>query len=106
MTRKQKVVAALSLPLLLGLFFGYRGLAYLYYRGYSVGVRSGYLRKVATKGPPFCKFVSGELVLQGAAAGQKPEIWNFALESNDPEQPLVKQLDKLAEGGKLVTLKY
>ena len=47
------------------LFAGYEGARVWWYRGYSVGARTGVIRKLSIKGPPYCKYLAGELVLQG-----------------------------------------
>jgi hypothetical protein len=105
MTRKQKVLLALVPFLLVGLWVGWRGLRYWWYRGYSHGVRSGILRKVSIKGPPYCKYVSGELVLAGSQPGVET-VWEFGLDKVDDDDPLYKELVDLADKGQKVTLQY
>jgi hypothetical protein len=54
-----------------------------WFRGYSKGSRTGVVRKVSIKGPPYCKYFSGELALQGGQPGQPPEIWEFSIDGSD-----------------------
>ncbi len=78
-----------------------------WYRGYSKGSRTGVIRKVSIKGPPYCKYFSGELALQGGQPGQPPEIWEFSIEGADDEKnPLVGGLRLAEKSGERVTLTY
>ncbi len=78
-----------------------------WYRGYSKGSRTGVVRKVSIKGPPYCKYLSGELALQGGQPGQPPEIWEFSIEGADDEtNPLVVNLKLAEKSGERVTLTY
>ncbi len=79
---------------------------YYWYYGYSKGTRTGVIRKVSEMGPPFCKYLSGELVLNGAVPGQLPEIWYFSVDNSKDDNPLVQDLYKLAKDGSRVTLRY
>lgn len=79
---------------------------YWWYKGYSVGTRTGIVRKVSVMGPPFCKYLSGELVQNGQTPGQLPEIWYFSVDDLKDENPLVQDLYKVAKEGNRVTLRY
>lgn len=80
---------------------------YYWYRGYSVGTRTGYLRKLSLKGPPYCKYLFGEMVLQRGgevAAGQ--EVWEFSLDTTDEDSALAKSIREAERAGKLATVRY
>ncbi|MBS1153685.1 MAG: hypothetical protein H6Q89_5383 [Myxococcaceae bacterium] len=78
-----------------------------WYRGYSKGSRTGVVRKISIKGPPYCKYFSGELALQGGQPGQPPEIWEFSIDGADDEKnPLVVNLKEAERSGARVTLNY
>ncbi len=80
---------------------------YYYYRGYATGTRTGYLRKVTTKGPPYCKYIVGELVVQrGGENAAGGETWEFSVDSRDENAPIVSQLREVEKAGKLATLRY
>ena len=86
------------------LFFTAR---YYYYRGYSEGTRTGYVRKISYKGPPYCKYVMGEMVMQqGNAAVTENQTWEFSIDASSLDAPLAKQLQDAERSGKLTTLKY
>lgn len=95
------------LPLLLVvLFAGCQGVRVWWYRGYSKGTRTGVVRKLSVKGPPYCKYLSGELVLTGALPGQPAETWEFSVDDDNDNNPLVVQLHEAEKNGTRVTLKY
>ena len=78
-----------------------------WFRGYSKGSRTGIVRKVSIKGPPYCKYLSGELALQGGQPGQPPEVWEFSIDgADDPSNPLVVKLNEVERSGERVTLSY
>lgn len=78
-----------------------------WYRGYSVGSRTGVVRKMSVKGPPYCKYISGEMVLQGGAPGQPQELWEFSVDGEDDDKnPLMVNLKAAEKTGEKVTLKY
>lgn len=78
-----------------------------WYRGYSKGSRTGVIRKVSIKGPPYCKYFSGELILQGGQPGQPPEVWEFSIDGDDDEKnPLVVNLKQAEKSGERVTVNY
>lgn len=105
-TRKQKLVLAGVVLAVLAIPLGYQGVRMWWYRGYSKGTRTGVVRKLSTKGPPYCKYVSGELVLQGTQPGQPAETWEFSLDDTNEDAPLYKTLHDLEKVGLRVTLAY
>jgi len=40
---------------------------------------------MSVKGPPYCKYLSGELVLQGSQPNQPAEVWEFSVD-DDPDE--------------------
>ena len=94
-------------PLAVGLLFaGYEGARVAWYRGFSVGARTGVVRKLSVKGPPYCKYLSGELVLQGAQPGQPAETWEFSVDDDSDKNPVVQQLHEAEKDGSRITLDY
>ncbi len=77
-----------------------------WFRGYSTGSRTGTVRKVSVKGPPYCKYLSGEMVLQGGTPGQAPEVWEFSVDDDSDKNPVVVALNQAEKSGERVTLKY
>jgi hypothetical protein len=106
MARKTKVLLILSLFGLIALYAGYQALKFWWYTGYSKGSRTGIIRKLSLKGPPYCKYISAEMALQGTGPGQPPEIWEFSLDKEDQSSPLYKQLEEAQRAAKPVTLRY
>jgi hypothetical protein len=106
MALPKKTLALLVLvPLALLLVFGsYLGVRYWWFRGYSTGTRTGTVRKVSVKGPPYCKYLSGELVVQGNAL--QPELWEFSVDDDSNGNPIVKDLAAAEKNGTRVTLHY
>jgi hypothetical protein len=106
MALAKKTIAILVLiPIALVLAFGgYLGVRYWWYRGYSKGTRTGTVRKVSIKGPPYCKYLSGELVVQGNAL--QPELWEFSVDDDAETNPIVKDLQAAEKNGNKVTLHY
>lgn len=100
------------LKILLGVFAGVSlvavifGLRFWWNYGYSRGARTGIIRKVSEKGPPYCKYLSAELVLQGNLPGQALEVWEFSVDDNSDKSPLVQQLYAAARDGSKVTIQY
>lgn len=82
---------------------GVLALRWWWYRGYSRGTRSGIVRKLSYKGSPVCKYYSGEMVLAGSTP-MNPQVWEFAVE--DPDGPVVRQLQEAERRGRRVTLEY
>lgn len=111
--RGKRALATAPLLLIL-LASGVLWLRWRWYHGYSTGTRTGLVRKVSVKGPPYCKFASAELVMPagGAALGQNGalpiggEVWSFTLDDHNPEGALYKQLEKAERDGKPVTIHY
>lgn len=103
-TRKKLLIL---LPLLAVVLFGScTGLRVWWYRAYSKGTRTGVVRKLSVKGPPYCKYLSGELVLAGVQPGQPAETWEFSVDDDSDNNPLVVQLHEAEKNGTRVTLKY
>jgi hypothetical protein len=102
--KKFKLALILIPVALLFLFVGYQGLRYWWYRGYSTGSRTGVVRKISVKGPPYCKYLSGEMTVQGAALA--PETWEFSVDDADDNNAIVKQLHAAEKSGERVTLHY
>lgn len=107
MERKQKSILILVPIALLLLFAGYEGARVWWYRGFSVGARTGVVRKLSIKGPPYCKYLSGELILQGTQPGQPVETWEFSVDGDDSiKNPVVQQLHEAEKDGSRITLEY
>src|SRR5262249_20425093 len=87
------------------LFVGYEGLRVWWYRGYSKGTRTGVVRKVSVKGPPYCKYLSGELSIAGTNA-LAPETWEFSVDDDGDANPVVIALHEAEKKGDRVTLHY
>lgn len=79
---------------------------YWWYHGYSEGTRTGVVRKLSTKGPPVCKYFSGELVMQGSSPIQPAEIWEFSLDNGAESDPIYQQLKAAEHEGSRVTVHY
>ncbi len=100
--RKGKIAFVL---LILFLIVGaWQGLYYLFRHGYGEGTRTGIIRKIAVKGPPYCKYLSGEMALQGQNVAA--EVFVFSADNRDEGTPLVKALQEAERTGARVTLKY
>ncbi len=103
--RKWKVLLALAPVALILLVVGYEALRVAYYRGYSKGSRTGVIRKLSVKGPPYCKYFSGEMAVQGANPLQ-PEIWEFSVDDDADANPVVVALHAAEKKGGNVTVDY
>jgi hypothetical protein len=57
------------------------------------------------KGPPYCKYLSGEMAVQGNGLAQI-EIWEFSIDDDSDKNPLVKQLKDAEKSGERVTIDY
>ena len=90
---------------LLALVTAWQGIRYWWLHGYSVGTRTGVLRKISTKGSPLCKYVAGEMALVGSNP-MAPEIWHFTVDEEDPNGMTMKALAEAEKGAKPVTLSY
>lgn len=102
-TKKLLILGPLAFLLM---FFAYEGLRVWWNRGYSKGARTGVVRKMSVKGPPYCKYLSGELVLQGSAPGQMAEVWEFSVDDDSDDNAIVKQLHEAEKTHTNVTLDY
>jgi hypothetical protein len=103
--RKAKLLLVL-LPFVAVLVLGgWKGLQYWWYRAYSTGSRTGVVRKVSVKGPPYCKYLAGELAVQGATPIQA-EIWEFSVDDDADANPVVVALHDAEKSGARVTLHY
>ncbi len=80
--------------------------SFLFKYGYSRGSRTGIVRKVSVKGPPYCKYFEGEMSLQGATLAQNQDIFNFSVDNDSPSNPIVEALNKAQREGTRVTLDY
>ena len=105
LARKWKWLLALTPFALILLLVAYEGLRVLYYRGYSRGSRSGVVRKLSVKGPPYCKYFSGEMQVQGTNP-LAPEIWEFSVDDDADTNPVVVALHEAEKKGTAVTLDY
>jgi hypothetical protein len=107
MAISRKTMVRLLLAPFLGLLLVVAGLGvrYWWYRGYSTGSRTGVVRKVSVKGPPYCKYLSGEMVVQGSPALQA-EVWEFSVDDDSDDNPVVKALHDAEKKGDRVTLHY
>jgi hypothetical protein len=106
LTGKVKLRIALGLVGALALFVGVEALRVWWYRGYSRGTRTGVVRKISLKGPPFCKYLSGEMLLQGGLPGLPSEVWEFSVDDENEASPLTAKLHEVEKSGQRVTLKY
>jgi hypothetical protein len=77
-----------------------------WYSAYSEGTRTGVIRKISIKGPPYCKYLSAEMVLQSAIPGQPAEVWEFSVDEDDETSPLVMALHETEKKGERVTVRY
>lgn len=64
------------------------------------------IRKISVKGPPVCKFLSGEMVLIGTPAGGSPTVFNFTVYDDSPDNVIVKKLHDAEREAKEVTIDY
>ena len=106
MTRSQKLRIALAVFVLIAGLAAWQGLSYVWHHGYAHGSATGVVRKVSVHGPPYCKYLTGELVFQGSQAGQAQELFHFSVDSEKDDNPIVQQLKEAERSGKLVTLDY
>lgn len=102
---KKSIMILVPIALVL-LFVGYEAARVWWYRGYSVGARTGVIRKLSVRGPPYCKYLAGELILQGTQPGQPVETWEFSVDDDSDKNPLVKQLHEAEKSGERITLDY
>jgi hypothetical protein len=88
-----------------GVLCAWQGFRYWWYHGYSIGERTGVIRKISVKGTPVCKYMEGELALTGSGLAQ-PEIWQFSIDDHSDKNPTMKQLRDAERDGTRVTLHY
>ena len=100
--------ALLMVPLTLaGMAFGVHYLDYWWHSNFSSGETTGTIRKVSRKGPPYCKYVSAEVVLIGNnQAVATPETREFTLDVSSVDNPLFAQLEAAERSQLPVTIKY
>ncbi len=104
-TRKWKWLLVLVPFAAVLLFGGYEGGRVWWNRGFSKGARTGVIRKISVRGPPYCKYLSGEMALQSAGLAA-PEIWEFSVDDDADTNPLVVALHEAEKKGERVTLDY
>lgn len=101
-----KVKIGLGLFVLFGLVAAWQGFRYWWFHGYSVGERTGVVRKLSVKGTPMCKYAEGELALTGANLGQNVEVFTFSVDNHSDANPIMKGLRDAERSGARVTLHY
>ena len=106
MTRSVKLRAALAVFALIAVVAAWQGLTYAWHKGYAHGSATGVVRKVSVHGPPYCKYLTGELVFQGSQAGQPQELFHFSVDNEKDGNPIVQQLKEAERAGTRVTLDY
>jgi hypothetical protein len=106
MPRKWKVLLALAPIALILLVVGYQGLKVWWYRGYSTGSRTGVIRKVTVKGPPYCKYLSAEMVVQTGGITTAADVWEFSVDDDSLTSPIVVALKEAEKKGERVTVDY
>jgi hypothetical protein len=102
--RKVKIV--LAILGVLGVVALWQWASYAFKTGYSKGSRTGVIRKVSIKGPPYCKYLEGELALQGGVVGVQQEIFRFTVDDAGESNPVVQALKKAERDGTRITLDY
>ena len=106
MTRSVKLRAALAVFALIAVVAAWQGLTYAWHKGYAHGSATGVVRKVSVHGPPYCKYLTGELVFQGSQAGQPQELFHFSVDDAKDGNPIVQQLKEAERAGNRVTVDY
>jgi hypothetical protein len=104
MTIPRSAKVALGVMAVALLLSAWQYVSYLFNYAYSRGTRTGVVRKISVKGPPYCKYLEGEMTLQGAQLGEEP--WHFSVDSHSDANPLVVQLHVGEKNGARVTLHY
>jgi hypothetical protein len=105
-SRKAKVRLILLILAVVGVLAGWQGIRFWWYHGYSIGERTGVIRKMSVKGTPICKYLEGELALSGSGVGQPVEIWQFSIDDHKDSNPVMKDLHDAERDGTRVTLHY
>jgi len=106
LSRKGKIRLVLGIVGALVLFVGIEALRVWWFHAYSRGTRTGIIRKLSYKGPPYCKYVSGEMALQGTLPGQPVEIWEFSIDDESDANPVMKAMHEAEKSGERITLRY
>ncbi len=106
MPMKRRTKLILVLLGLVGLVAAEQGISFWWHYGYSRGTRTGVIRKISVKGTPVCKYLAGEMALQGGQLGQPAEIFNFSVDDRSDSNPIVQQLHEAEKSGARVTLDY
>ena len=96
----------LAILAVVGVLCAWQGFRYWWYHGYSVGERTGVIRKIAVKGSPVCKYLEGELALSSANNVTQQEVWVFSIDDHSDKNPMMKQLRDAERDGTRVTLHY
>ncbi len=104
--KKAKWLLVLAPVALVLLFSASQGLRVWWYRGYSKGSRTGVVTKVTIKGPPYCKYLEGEMRVGGATATLTPETWKFSVDDDADANPVVVALKEAEKSQKTVTVDY
>jgi len=103
-TAKLRIVAGIGVLLLLvGLW---QGLYFWWRKGYAKGTMTGVVRKVSVNGSPLCKFLTGQISLQGSNPLQQSEVVRFSVDDDSDSNPIVKDLKAAEAAGIRVTLHY
>ena len=106
MSKKTKWLLLLAPVALVLLFAGFQAAKVWWYRGYSKGSRTGIVTKVTVKGPPYCKYLEGEMRVGGSTATLTPESWKFSVDDDGDTNPVVVALKEAEKSQKVVTLDY
>jgi hypothetical protein len=106
LARKWKAIIALVPVALILLVAAYEGLRVWWYRGYSVGSRTGVVRKVTEKGPPYCKYLAAEMIVQTGGLTTASDVWEFSVDDDRPTAPVVVALKAAEKKGERVTIDY
>lgn len=104
--RSTKLRIILGIVVVLLLAGGWSALSISWRRGHAHGIVTGTVRKISVHGPPYCKFLTGELVYQGGNAGQQQEVFNFSVDDHQESNPVVRDLEAAERSGARVTLDY
>jgi hypothetical protein len=105
LSRKGKLWLALAIVLVILGVGAWQGLTLLSHIGYARGSVTGVVRKVSVHGPPYCKILTGELILQGAPE-QRQELFHFSVDDPQEGNPVVVDLKAAERAGARVTLDY
>ncbi len=101
-----RVKIGLGLFAVVALLAAWQGLRFWWYHGYSVGERTGVVRKFSVKGTPLCKYADGELALAGGQPGQSVDVFHFSVDDHSDGNPIMKQVREAERSGQRVTLRY